>query len=338
MSHGFADAHLVNSLRKDRFHLILFPTEECNLRCVYCYEDFAIGRMPEWLVSATKSLIMRKMKSLKHMELSWFGGEPLLAKDILFDITEHAQQLAQENDCVVTGNTTTNGVLLDVKTLTKLVQLNQRSFQISIDGDESQHNQTRISKAGKGSFGKIWQRLIDAANTDLSFNIMLRIHVTAFNQDSIRDFLDKYQTHLADDPRFRLFFKDIVDLGGDNSDQAKALGKLNDPRKAAAALQQEFQPTESKGDYICYASKPNSLAIRANGNLNKCTVALKDDHNHIGRINADGTLQVDNRKFGSWIEGFSSMNSWQMGCPHSFIQANKKQNEPVGDIAITNVA
>lgn len=29
------------SLRNDVLHLILLPTEQCNFRCTYCYEDFS---------------------------------------------------------------------------------------------------------------------------------------------------------------------------------------------------------------------------------------------------------------------------------------------------------
>jgi uncharacterized protein len=77
---GFSKNELKASLMPDIFHLILFPTEECNFRCVYCYEDFAIGNMQPWLIDATKALLSKKIPHLKHLHLSWFGGEPLVAK------------------------------------------------------------------------------------------------------------------------------------------------------------------------------------------------------------------------------------------------------------------
>jgi len=33
------------TLNPKSLELTLYPTEKCNFRCVYCYEDFALGRM-----------------------------------------------------------------------------------------------------------------------------------------------------------------------------------------------------------------------------------------------------------------------------------------------------
>ena len=146
--------------------------------------------------------------------MSWFGGEPLVAKKILFDIAEYAYDLCEKYSCKLQGDLTTNGSLLDIKTLTRLVALRQNKFQISIDGDEEAHNKTRITKNHRGSFEKIWQRLIDASQTELDFLITLRVHVTDLNQDGVERFLKLYDKHLAADTRFTLFFKDILNLGG----------------------------------------------------------------------------------------------------------------------------
>lgn len=86
-------------------------------------------------------------------------------------------------------------------------------------------------------------------------------------------------------------------------------------------------------NYICYAGKPNSLGIRANGSLNKCTVALSDDRNSVGKINKDGTLTLNNERYSSWIKGFTTLDSWQMGCPLSYMNSHST----VGDLSIKKV-
>ena len=71
--------------------LTLLPTEKCNFRCTYCYEDFLIGKMKPWIRSGVKSLIEKRVDmGLRNLNLSWFGGEPLLAKDVLFEIADFA--------------------------------------------------------------------------------------------------------------------------------------------------------------------------------------------------------------------------------------------------------
>ena len=38
-------ARLQECLASNVLHLILMPTEACNFRCTYCYEDFKLKRM-----------------------------------------------------------------------------------------------------------------------------------------------------------------------------------------------------------------------------------------------------------------------------------------------------
>lgn len=335
---GFSKKQLLNSLSNEKFQLIIFPTEQCNFRCVYCYEDFEIGKMPRWLVDATKVLIKNKMPKLKYLSLGWFGGEPLLAKDILFEIAEYAQSLAKENNCKVYGDLTTNGSLLDIKTLTRLVELKQNSFQISIDGDKESHDTTRLTRNRRGSFDKIWSRLLAASATDLDFHITLRIHITDLNHESVLAFCERYDETLKEDSRYRLFFKEITNLGGDNQEKINSLISKKSAKQLVQELTERYSGNSKKindqGHYICYAGKPNSLGIRANGNINKCTVALDDDRNNIGKINPDGTLTLNNEKFSTWIKGFTTLDSWQMGCPLSYMNSNSV----VGDIAIKKVS
>jgi len=41
------DKNILATLNPKSLELILYPTEQCNFRCTYCYEDFLIGRMDE---------------------------------------------------------------------------------------------------------------------------------------------------------------------------------------------------------------------------------------------------------------------------------------------------
>jgi uncharacterized protein len=65
-------------------HLILMPTEQCNFRCVYCYESFLRGRMSDEIKEGIKAYIGAQ-EELERFELHWFGGEPLLAAELLLN-------------------------------------------------------------------------------------------------------------------------------------------------------------------------------------------------------------------------------------------------------------
>src|SRR5215211_2329775 len=83
------EAELASSFLNESLHLIVLPTEQCNFRCTYCYEDFSIGRMSSEVIQGVKRLIDRRLPSLKSLSVSWFGGEPLLGRAIVEDISEH---------------------------------------------------------------------------------------------------------------------------------------------------------------------------------------------------------------------------------------------------------
>src|ERR1044071_7965793 len=74
------DEEFAASFFNEGLQLILLPTEQCNFRCMYCYEDFSGGRMSPGVSEGVKRLIDRRLDGLRSLTVSWFGGEPLLAR------------------------------------------------------------------------------------------------------------------------------------------------------------------------------------------------------------------------------------------------------------------
>lgn len=115
------------------FNLYILPTEKCNFRCTYCYEDFSIGRMKLETILAVKAFLDKRCTDLDSLQISWFGGEPLTAKDIVLEISEYATKLVDKYPRLrYKGDMTTNGYLLDYQTTTALVNVGVRDFQISL--------------------------------------------------------------------------------------------------------------------------------------------------------------------------------------------------------------
>jgi uncharacterized protein len=305
-----------------QLELYILPTEECNFRCTYCYEDFALSQMKENTVAAIKKLILARLPSLQRFDISWFGGEPLMAKGVVFELNEFAQRECAAAGVTFRSNMTTNGYGMDRATFDRLVALDVRSFQISLDGDEEQHNNTRRLMSGRGSFQKIWGNLLGMRASSEPFEILLRLHIHKQNIDSIKTLLGKIAENFGHDTRFTIFMKAVGNWGGDS---VKSMALLRDSSRIIDEFQQllvghhwyanRVRDTAGEGVSPCYAARPNSFVIRADGSLAKCTVAFNDPRNRVGKINDDGTLLIDNEKIRSFMRGFQNLDEDELNCP-----------------------
>ncbi|MFE6836953.1 radical SAM protein [Streptomyces sp. NPDC057705] len=311
---------LASSLRDDRLHLILLPTEKCNFRCTYCYEDFSIGRMDSGVVEGIKRLIDRRIDGLHSLSISWFGGEPLLALPVIEEISTHiSKSAATKSDLQYSADMTTNAYLLDHSTADRLIRLGIREYQVSLDGPQPMHDQTRLQANGAGSFRRIWDNLLAIRDSDLSVSMLLRVHITPANLNSMPDFLRDIRRTFLGDSRFSVLLKPVERLGGPRDEEMDVLGHDSSP--AILANLERIISAERGGDSVhptpevCYASRPNSLMIRANGVVGKCTVTLTDPRNALGTIRPDGTLEINNPLLRPWMRGWESGDWSALSCP-----------------------
>lgn len=327
-----SNQEIVTAFSNEIMHLILLPTEQCNFRCVYCYEDFSIGNMKPSVVAGVKRLLERRVPALRQLHIGWFGGEPLIALKVIEEISESAMSLTQDIPGIVyTSEVTTNGYRLDLATAQRLYELNIRHYQITLDGPKEFHNQTRVQRNGKGSFGIIWDNLVALRSSSLAINITLRIHVTPANLGSMPDFLARIREQFLDDHRFNALIKAVGHWGGSQDNEFEVLN----PEEGARAIKmlEEQVSQDGKRDVVsrpgnvCYASRPNSLLVRASGEIGKCTVALSDPANNIGRLLEDGTLELRSEYLRPWIRGWNVSDVDILGCP--LIGLPRSKGEPV---------
>jgi uncharacterized protein len=123
LSDAAEEREILRAVDPERLELILLPTEKCNFRCTYRYESFEIGRMQPAVVNGIKRLLDVRLPQLRQLELSWFGGEPLLAPQVVVEISSHASLLAAKHSVSYNGNMTTNAYLLTPDLLRRLVSL-----------------------------------------------------------------------------------------------------------------------------------------------------------------------------------------------------------------------
>jgi len=94
----------------------------------------------------------------KRAGLIFFGGEPLLLRDLITDTVAYARSLELKGSCRFYFKITTNGLLLDDDFL-NFAKRENMFIALSLDGVREAHNVHRKDVEGRGSYG----RVVDAA-------------------------------------------------------------------------------------------------------------------------------------------------------------------------------
>lgn len=91
-------------------NLTLHLTENCNMDCDYCIRDKKARDMSDEVVKAACDMIFKDSKSAG---LSFFGGEPLLKKELIYYALDICEKKSKETGIPFACKMTTNGILLD---------------------------------------------------------------------------------------------------------------------------------------------------------------------------------------------------------------------------------
>ena len=270
------------------------------------------------IVSGVKNLIERRARGIEELNISWFGGEPLLASDIVLDVSNFAQAVAKRNGLRFQSSITTNGVFLTEKLFTALVDSGVSGFQITLDGPKEIHDAVRIGPGHSATFDRIFRALEFIKDSTARCEVMLRVHFTHKSAEHCEQFAVALGEKFGKDERFSFHFKAIEPLGGPRDTEIFKLSfrekaALRERMEAAAGLAKE--PPDKNVLSICYAAKPNSFVIRSNGTLAKCTVAFSSPNNSVGILRSDGSISVDSDKMLFWMRGLDSELSYDLSCP-----------------------
>lgn len=321
-----APASVLEAFSSKRLRLILLPTERCNLRCTYCYEEFLLGRMTPGVEASVAALIARAAPRLGHLQIDWFGGEPLLAKDIVLRLMAHARHECLKSGTALKGTITTNATLLNPFLLDELTKVGVTSYQITLDGSKSSHDRQRVTVRGDGTFDRIICSLSTVHSSCHAVSVVVRMHITPTTIVEVEETLQLLREMLDGDQRFTFLFHSVDDLGGPGSNhvspwpsEASKYAALS--RLSSAATNLGLNVGNAVQNYVCYAAHANSFVVRSNGRLNKCTVALQSPLNDVGEISPLGDLVIRQDQHNQWFAGTLALDASFSECPSAFIHA-----------------
>ena len=110
--------------------LTLHLTNQCNLNCTYCFVEHGPERMSQEVAFAAVKL---SMKDTDTSGLLFYGGEPLLERQLIYDAVDYAKSLREKTGHTFFYKTTTNGTLLDEEFLKFAKEVNL-TIGFSCDG------------------------------------------------------------------------------------------------------------------------------------------------------------------------------------------------------------
>ncbi len=139
----------VQTFKSKDYFLMVYPTQDCNLKCWYCYESHVKNSIMSLdVMDAIVNHISKKIenKEINMLHLTFFGGEPLLYFDsIVFPLLERISDLCIKNKIPFYPFFITNGSLITKELILKIKQFNPM-FQITLDGNAKKHDSVRKGK------------------------------------------------------------------------------------------------------------------------------------------------------------------------------------------------
>ncbi|HTP66234.1 MAG TPA: geopeptide radical SAM maturase [Geobacteraceae bacterium] len=287
------DALAEANRRSRRFSAQVVVNLNCNLACTYCYEGGMKGH--RYMSAGTADLLAELMEKEglaagKDIELSFYGGEPLMSDGLIISLSERLRAAATARGGKYTFNLVTNGTLLTRQMVDMLLPLGLTGAKVTLDGPRENHDRFRPFVSGKGSFDTIIANVKGVCD-------LIRVQVGGnFTRDNYREFpalLDYLLAEGLTPERLALVKFDPVTKSGGNiqlPDFNEGCASLDEPWiwKSALFLREEIlrrgfhtpriQPT------VCTIESCDDIVVNWDGTLYKCPAFLGWEGMEVGSL------------------------------------------------------
>ena len=288
------DVYFATRHNKSTLALTVAPTMACNLACGYCFQglDKDLSKLGKDVPDGIVDLVKSQIGTLSALNMTWYGGEPLMAKKEIFDLADRLITLCDMNGIQYSSSMVTNGYFLTPKVAEQLWTRRCTSVQITVDGEEATHDKMRPQITGKGSFKTIIKNISDVLTLS-PIHIALRVNVGRQNVNECKSLLDDFERRgFAQRKNFTVYFAPI-DAATSESGTAweDALGKkeFNDFVLSLSNTAREMglaPPIEAPKGILgmCVAAMDNGYVITHKGDIHKCWETAHDESKRIGTI------------------------------------------------------
>ena len=288
---------LKDKYRNDHLSLTIAPTLDCNFRCIYCYEKNSVkhSSMSEMTQNKLIEFCSKQMSTIKYLSISWYGGEPLLALDVIESLSNKLIELCKENNITYNASIVTNGYLLTPEAYEKLISCKVSSMQITVDGNEDEHNKRRPLIGGKPTFKTIINNLcyIKDCETDKKINISLRVNVDRKNTEDIKKLITVFYERKLND-FLNIYIAKVRNINDSfNNDLCYCTEEFSELEYNFNVENNNYNFYPNVKSNVCGADRDNSFVINSNGDIYKCWEDIGMEEYKIGNINNNEMMNQD---------------------------------------------
>lgn len=289
--------------KKNVSRITLHISNDCNLRCKYCYAEGGSYKQKRVLMSQQTAHDFVNFCSNNFERIGYvvfFGGEPTLNIPIMEYICHLFKQKHENKECAFLPKfgMITNGTILNEK-LVRLIKEYFSFITVSIDGLQEANDVNRIFSSGKGSYEKI-HKFIHTIKEET--NVRIRYEAT-YTQSHID------MNYTRDDIR-----KDLMNefnIGGDVVDELSIQDNKREAywsnfdystwqRKEILDFPEGFwgvlQAIKQKRTKTMCGIVKETFAISTNGDIYPCHINNGEKNSFLGNINGSNIFNESEYK------------------------------------------
>ncbi len=283
--------------RHGTLDVTISPTYECNFRCRYCYVQFQPGRMDDEVAGRAVTFVTRALKEYERINITWFGGEPLLCMDRVEHATQEITEAAERAGASVEVYITSNGLLLTAENALRLWRAGARYFHVTLDGGPRHHDTRRVTNHRGGSWNAIQRNVLDCLSRIPEAIFTVRANVDQRNIESVGGVVGWIPMECR--PRVQVHVTPIIECSSKISTQLyrDINGTVRRLLEAGFAYYDNIVPQHRLA--YCQAEKRGNVHIGPDGAVYKCSPSHKPEV-RVGRLGEDGKLLYDGDNYERW--------------------------------------
>lgn len=278
-------------------NIIIAPTLECNAHCFYCFENgYRKGKMTKEVANELIDFLTENWNN-KKLGITWFGGEPLLANDII----DYISLKLKANNIIFSCKITTNGSLLTEEIIRKSINLwNVEKIQITIDAIGEEYNRIKnYTEEYQDPFSLVMKNIETALLSGI--NIKIRINFNPEEQEKALNTMNYLLQRFSSSENLKIYFapidadeKIVKNISNEFIDYEEhpyisliKFGRKHNLYRGFPDMEdEEFENNIDKSQGLlkklkiypspinCYATCPNVFSVAPNGDIYKCHRAL----------------------------------------------------------------